>query len=640
MRSASFARRAARALLLPGLALAAVASSLPAQDAVIRGRVTAAQTGGALRGANVHIAELSVSVGTDTGGRYTITIPEARVTRQPVVLRVRSVGYAPQSRPIVVERGTQTVDFALQPEATQLSSMVMTGAAVAGLQGRLSFSGRAVGAVPGGGGADQPAADRRRNTEEYARIEDNPFVTVRGAPLSTFSIDVDRAAYGNVRRHLLTQRELPPADAVRVEELINYFPYDYAPPRGRDPVAISSEVARAPWTPEHLLVRIGLQTQRVDLERLPPSNLVFLLDVSGSMREPNKLPLVQQSLRLLVEELRPQDRVAIVVYAGAAGLVLPSMSAAEKPRILDAIARLEAGGSTAGGAGIRLAYDVARASHLAGGNNRVILATDGDFNVGVSSTSELVRFVEERRAQGTYLTVLGFGMGNLKDSRLEQLADKGNGNYAYIDDLLEARKVLVHEAGGTLVTVADDVKLQVEFNPRLVRGYRLIGYENRLLDDEDFADDTKDAGEMGAGHSVTALYEVVPVGATTTAELREAPQLRYQADRTTAAAARGDELLTVSLRYKRPGESRSRMLRHPVTNRVAVPSTDFTFASAVASFGMLLRNSPHRGTFGYAAVRELAASAVGADPHGYRAAFLEMVAAAERLPARPATTER
>ena len=624
MRPLSSAVRAARASILVAAA-APDAPLLPTavQEAELRGRVVS-QAGQPLQGANVYVTELGISVGTNAAGHYVLTVPAARVANQTVLLRVRSVGFAPQAREVVVRPGVQTADFVLAPDVTRLSEVVVSGVTLPGLQGKVDFSG-------------SPIAQPRRargNTEEYARIDDNPFVTTRSAPLSTFSVDVDRASYGNVRRHLLQQRTLPPPDAVRVEELINYFPYAYAEPTGEHPIAVSSEVARAPWAPQHLLVRVGLQTRRVALDALPPNNLVFLVDVSGSMDEPNKLPLVQRSLRLLVHELRPVDRVAIVVYAGAAGLVLPSTPASEKTIILDAIDRLRAGGSTAGGAGIRLAYDVARASQLAGGNNRVVLATDGDFNVGVSSTSELVRLVEERRAEGTALTVLGFGMGNLKDGRLEQLADRGNGNYAYVDDLLEARKTLVTEAGGTLATVASDVKLQVEFNPRLVRGYRLVGYENRLLADEDFADDAKDAGDVGAGHSVTALYEVVPVGAATTTELRTAPSLRYQAERVASAGARRDELLTVSLRYKRPGESRSRLLRHPVLDRRDAPSSELAFAAAVAGFGMLLRDSPYRGSMSWAAVRELAAPAVGDDPHGYRAAFLELVATAERLPAR------
>jgi Ca-activated chloride channel family protein len=387
------------------------------------------------------------------------------------------------------------------------------------------------------------------NTEAYDRIYGNAFLAVAANPLSTFSIDVDRASYSNVRRFILGG-QLPPKDAVRIEELINYFTYDYPQPVGDDPFSVTTELMTTPWNAQHKLVRIGLQGERIDSEQLPPSNLVFLIDVSGSMSSANKLPLLKSAFRLLVNELREDDRVAIVVYAGAAGLVLPPTSGDQKDRILDAIGALEAGGSTAGGAGLTLAYRQAMESFLVEGNNRVILATDGDFNVGPSSDAEMVRLIEERRDSGVFLTVLGFGTGNLKDSKMEKLADKGNGNYAYIDNLLEAKKVLVSELGGTLFTIAKDVKIQVEFNPEKVFAYRLIGYENRLLRNEDFADDTKDAGEIGAAHSVTALYEIVPVGAEATVEIQGLDSLRYQTV-TRAPADRGDsELLFVKVRYK------------------------------------------------------------------------------------------
>jgi Ca-activated chloride channel family protein len=474
-------------------------------------------------------------------------------------------------------------------------------------------------------------ADPDFNTEQYDRIYENPFLGVAANPLSTFSIDVDRASYGNVRR-FITQRQMPPKDAVRVEELINYFPYEYPEPRGADPVSITTEIAPAPWKPAHQLVRIGLKGRSIDRREMAPNNIVFLIDVSGSMQPPNKLPLVKEAFRLLVNELREEDRVAIVVYAGAAGLVLPATSGADKPKILEAISRLEAGGSTAGGAGLKLAYDIAKEHHLRTGNNRVILATDGDFNVGVSSDADMVRLIEERRAQGTFLTVLGFGMGNYKDARLEKLADKGNGNYAYIDDLLEAKKMFVSEFGGTMVTIAKDVKLQIEFNPAKVAGYRLIGYENRLLRNEDFTDDTKDAGEIGSGHTVTALYEVIPVGARTDVGIRGLDSLRYQ---TPAAAptrgARSAELLTVKLRYKEPTGATSTELVHPVVDREARPSADFTFAASVASFGLLLRDSEYKGTATYDTVLAAARRSLGPDKDGYRAEFVRMVEAVQRM---------
>jgi Ca-activated chloride channel homolog len=470
-----------------------------------------------------------------------------------------------------------------------------------------------------------PGGDR----EQYDRIEDNPFLGVRNNPLSTFSIDVDRASYSNVRRFLMNGQR-PPKDAVRIEELINYFPYDLPEPRGNEPVSITSEVTAAPWQPQHRLVRLGLQARRIETADLPPNNLVFLIDVSGSMNEWNKLPLVKQSLRLLVNELRPQDRVAIVAYAGAAGLVLPSTSGEQKTRIMEAIDRLESGGSTAGGAGIELAYRTAREHFLDRGNNRVILATDGDFNVGVSSDGELERLVEQRRRDGTYLTVLGFGSGNVQASKMEKLSKVGNGNFAYVDTPAEARKVLVEEMGATLLTVANDVKLQVEFNPARVQAYRLIGYENRLLATEDFNDDSKDAGDIGAGHQVTALYEVVPTGVQGTVTVRGVDSLRYVApDRTTRsspASSGGDELLFVKLRYKRPGSSSSQLLTHAVSSRVqARASTDLRFIASVASFGMLLRESEYRGNSSAAQVLEEARAALGNDKGGYRAQFIQLV---------------
>ncbi len=469
------------------------------------------------------------------------------------------------------------------------------------------------------------------NTEAYDHIVENVFLGVAANPLSTFSIDVDRASYSNVRR-FINQGQRPPKDAVRIEELINYFTYDYPDPDGDHPFSITTEVTDAPWNPIHKLVRIGIQGERVDTRDLPPSNLVFLLDVSGSMQSPDKLPLLKASFRMLVNELRPQDRVAIVVYAGAAGLVLPSTPGDEKGKILDAIEALEAGGSTAGGAGIVLAYKVAHENHIDGGNNRVILATDGDFNVGASSDSEMVRLIEEKRGQGTFLTVLGFGTGNLKDAKMEKLADHGNGNFAYIDNRMEARKVLVSEIGGTLLTIAKDVKIQVEFNPTRVQAYRLIGYENRLLANEDFNDDRKDAGELGAGHSVTALYEVIPVGVASRFDIRGVDSLRYQAPGKLAPTAVSPELLFVRLRYKDPDGTESRLIEQPVLDVRDEASTDLRFAAAVAGFGMVLRESEYCGNdWTLADVLRLARSATGEDVEGYRAEFIRLVEAVNSM---------
>lgn len=467
------------------------------------------------------------------------------------------------------------------------------------------------------------------NTEAYDRVVDNSFLQATQNPLSTFSIDVDTAAYANLRR-FLTGGMRPPKDAVRIEELVNYFAYDYLDPSGKDPFSTQVDVAQAPWNLEHRLVRIGLKGREIAQDKRPPSNLVFLIDVSGSMQPANKLPLIKRSLPLLVEQLKENDRVAIVVYAGASGLVLPSTSCDQKAKILAALENLEAGGSTNGGAGIQLAYDTAVANFIKGGTNRVILATDGDFNIGLTNQGDLVRLIEERAKGGVFLSVLGFGMGNLKDSTLEKLADKGNGNYAYVDTLQEARRVLVEQMGATLITIAKDVKIQVEFNPATVGAYRLIGYENRLLRAEDFNDDTKDAGEVGAGHTVTALYEVVPAGKE--GNLPGVDALKYQKPVQVAPESKSGELLTVKLRYKEPEGETSKLLQLAVSDRKTAwtaASRDFKFASAVAAFGMILRDSPYKGNATFGSVLELATEGKGADKGGYRAEFIELVRKAQ-----------
>ncbi len=475
-------------------------------------------------------------------------------------------------------------------------------------------------------------ADAEFNTEAYDRIYENPFLRVAQNPLSTFSIDVDTASYSNVRR-FLSQGTLPPKDAVRIEELVNYFSYDYAPPDGAVPFAAHVEVAACPWHEKHRLARIGIKGREIDNQQREPANLVFLLDVSGSMQPANKLPLVKAAMRMLVQNLTDRDRVAIAVYAQASGLVLDSTSCEVSEPILDALERLQAGGSTNGGQGIQLAYNVAQQNFQPDGVNRVILCTDGDFNVGTTDQGALVRLIEEKAKSGIYLTVLGFGRGNLKDSTMEKLADKGNGNYGYIDTIYEARKILVDEISGTLVTIAKDVKTQVDFNPAKVAAYRLIGYENRLLRDEDFLDDTKDAGEIGAGHTVTALYELVPPGAE--GDLPKVEPSKYQKPaQPSAAAAESDELFTLRMRYKLPQEEQSQPLELAVTDaggsfNAATP--DFQFAAAVACFGMLLRDSQHQGQSSYDLAIELAQGGRGQDRGGYRSQFLELVKTAKAL---------
>jgi Ca-activated chloride channel family protein len=467
--------------------------------------------------------------------------------------------------------------------------------------------------------------------EDYSPINDSRFKRTGREPLSTFSIDVDTASYANVRR-IIKSNQLPVKDAVRIEEMVNYFKYDYPQPEGEHPFSIVTEVAGCPWNMSRRLVHIGLQGRKMKSENRKPNNLVFLLDVSGSMDAPNKLPLLKTAFKLLVKQLDDRDRVAIVVYAGAAGLVLPSTQGFRQDKIFAAIDNLRAGGSTAGCAGIQLAYKTAVENFIRYGNNRIILATDGDFNVGVSSTPELVKMIEEKRKQGIFLTILGFGMGNLKDSRMEQLADKGNGSYHYIDNLLEAKKVFVDELNATLFTIAKDVKIQVEFNPAKVKAYRLVGYVNRLLNEEDFDDDKKDAGELGAGHTVTALYEIIP--ARSPEPVPGASKLRYQVMKTKEDAVESGEIMTVKLRYKRPKGNKSKLIVRAVMDEdvsLRAASDNFRFSAAVAQFGLLLRDSEFKGKASYNNVLRLARGAKGRDYYGYRAEFIKLVETCQLL---------
>jgi Ca-activated chloride channel family protein len=524
------------------------------------------------------------------------------------------------------------------PPATTAASPPPTAAAPLTIQSPLPLAEESIeqsrieqGRGPGEGG------------DKHAFIEENEFLAVRDTPLSTFSIDVDTASYAKTRSYLLEHHRLPPPDAVRIEELINYFDYAYAGPTDDHPFAVDLETVECPWQPQHRLLRIGIQGKRADQQR-PVSNLVFLIDVSGSMDQPNKLPLVQRSLALLVRQLGENDKVSIVVYAGAAGLVLPPTSGASQSTILAAIENLRAGGSTNGGQGIQLAYATARQQFNKHGTNRVLLCTDGDFNVGVTSTGELIRLATEEAKAGIYLSILGYGFGNHNDALLEELSNKANGNYAFIDSDSEARKVLVEQMQGTLVTIAKDVKLQVEFNPATVAAYRLIGYENRRLADRDFNDDTKDAGDIGAGHSVTALYELVPAGADSPLAQPAVDPLKYQKsgnkdqESREKSADKSGELLTLKLRYQPPAGGKSTLMTFPLTDsgsRFGSASSDLQFAASVASFGMLLRNSKHKGQASYAAVLEIAAASQGEDRHGLRGEFLELVKAAQRHAGEP-----
>ena len=608
----------------------------------IQGVVTDGQTHQPVPGATVLVKGTTVGASTTADGRYMLLVPRAA----SATLVFSSVGCITQERAV----GQVTViNVVLQVDAKQLSEVVVTGlqGRVAGvvIRGAAKLRGdhKAKAASPGYEAMDsyapspapivQPAQPEAGAGDTYAHHKENTFFDAKKEPLSTFALDVDNASYSNVRR-FLNEGQLPPRDAVRVEELLNYFQYNYPAPAANssDPVRISTELAVCPWEPTHQLARIGIQARRVETAQLPPANLVFLVDVSGSMEPADRLPLVQAGLKLLVKQLRPQDRVALVAYAGAAGLVLPPTPGSQRQVILDAIERLRAGGSTAGGAGLRLAYSTAKQHFNKDGNNRVILATDGDFNVGESSDAALEQLIVDQRESGVFLTVLGCGRGNLRDARMEALADKGNGNYAYLDNLDEAARVLVAQFGGTLFTVAKDVKLQIEFNPARVANYRLVGYENRLLEAEDFNNDRKDAGELGAGHTVTALYEIVPVGSARPL----IDDLKYQPQKTTASLQQfiANDVLTVKLRYKEPQGSRSQLLTQALSGQsapMASSSADFRFAAAVAQFGMLLRQSEQRGTATWAATEQLAKDARGTDPDGYRAELVRLVRLAAGL---------
>jgi Ca-activated chloride channel homolog len=466
------------------------------------------------------------------------------------------------------------------------------------------------------------------SVEEYQKIHENNFKNVKTDTLSTFSIDVDRASYSNVRRFLNLGQKVP-ADAVRIEEMINYFDYDYQQPTGEHPYTISAEYAECPWQKEHKLLHIGLQGKKIPMENLPVSNIVFLLDVSGSMNEANKLPLVKSSLKLLVNNLREKDKISVVVYAGAAGIVLPPTSGNDKAKILDAINNLQAGGSTAGGEGILLAYKTAQENFIKGGNNRIILCTDGDFNVGLSNPNELENLITNKRESGVFLTCLGFGMGNYKDNKIEILANKGNGNYAYIDNIQEANKTLVSEFGGTMFTIAKDVKIQLEFNPSVVQAYRLVGYENRMLNNEDFKDDKKDAGEMGAGHTVTAIYEIIPLGVKSSF-VKETDDLKYQKEKINTGET--NEVATIKSRYKKPDGDTGIDYNIPVSNKptdLNNTSENFRFSVSVAMFGMLLRESEFKGSASFEQVIELAEKSKGKDHEGYKAEFIRLVKTAD-----------
>ncbi|WP_421764146.1 YfbK domain-containing protein [Ekhidna sp.] len=578
----------------------------------VNGTVTD-EGGQSLPGVNVVIKGTTSGVITDINGFYSIEVPSEKS-----ILVFSYVGFESQEQKVGKRKVVDVV--LISAVEGELQEVV-----VAGVSKPKFFRGKKSAAVSRsmsyttGFVQDQYA---NYNTEEYSTIHENGFKKVLDEALSTFSIDVDAASYSNVRR-FINNGQLPQKDAVRIEEMINYFNYEYENPEGDDPFSINTEVARAPWNEKHMIAQIGLQGKKIELENLPASNIVFLLDVSGSMSAPNKLPLLKSAFKLLVNELRPQDKVSIVVYAGAAGVVLEPTDGNDKKKIMDALDQLQAGGSTAGGAGIQLAYKIAKEQYVVGGNNRVVLATDGDFNVGASSNASMERLIEEKRNEGVFLTVLGFGMGNYKDSKMEILADKGNGNYAYIDTMKEAKKVLVNEFGGTMFTIAKDVKIQVEFNPTVVQAYRLIGYENRMLNAEDFNDDKKDAGELGSGHTVTALYQIIPVGVKSEF-VKDIDPLKYQTNDQKIVGS-NKELLTVKFRYKEPNGTKSKLITEVVENEIRRSSHNLDWSMAVAGFGMLLRDSEYKGDLQYADVLQMAKSSKGTDEFGYRSEFIELV---------------
>ncbi len=598
------------------LALAGVAGA-QAQSLKISGTVTDG-SGAPLRGVTVVEQGTTKGVSTDAKGFYTISVPKG------ATLVFSYIGYDTQKRKVAA---AATVNVVLRASVVACEEQVVVEVGY-GTRNRKELTGHSP-AVKMAYDALQLAAapnDYYPGGEEHASFRENRFITVDKQPLSTFSLDVDGASYTNARRKL-SAGVIPDKDAVRTEEFVNYFSYNYPKPTGSDPLRITCEAARCPWNPKNNLVRIGIKAREIPSDNLPATNFVFLIDVSGSMY--GRLPLVRSSMKLLVNNLRAKDRVSIVTYAGAAGLALPATSGEDRQKIREALDALTAGGSTAGGEGIRLAYKTARANFIAGGNNRIILCTDGDFNVGVSSVGELEKLIEQERKSGVFLSVLGYGMGNYKDDRMQTLAEKGNGNYAYIDNLQEANKVLVSEFGSTMYVVAKDAKLQVEFNPACVQAYRLVGYESRLLRDEDFNDDRVDAGDIGAGHCVTALYEVIPASAADSRQGTVDP-LKYQRP-TLETPSSAAEMMTVKLRYKAPDGDVSKKMEVAVPNRLSAPSADFRFASAVAMFAQLVRDSDFKGEATYAKAVDLARQGLDYDPAGYRGEFVRIASAVETL---------
>ncbi len=622
----SLKNRIMRAItLLLGLLEILISTSLSAKT--INGVVTD-ESNLAIPGVSIVIKGTTNGTSTNIDGKYTIEVNKGDI------LIYSFVGMITQE---IEVKDQSVINIIMQAEQIGVDEVIVVGY---GKKTQKSFSGSVAGIRIRGKSSRrgkrnamafcnyEMMPDRYYNTEGYSTINENNYKNAVESPVSTFSIDVDAASYSNVRR-FLTNGEKPPIDAVRIEEMINYFNYNYEQPNGEHPFAIHHEIAKCPWNKENLLLHIGLQGKKIETENLPASNLVFLLDVSGSMNSQNKLPLLKKAFKLLVNQLRPEDKVAIVVYAGSSGLVLPSTNGTEKEEILNALNKLNAGGSTAGAAGLKLAYKTARENFIDGGNNRIILATDGDFNIGISSNAEMERLIEKERNNGVFISVLGFGMGNYKDDKMEIIADKGNGNYSYIDNILEAKKVLVNEFGGTLHTIAKDVKIQIEFNPAIVEEYRLIGYENRMLNKEDFDDDQKDAGELGSGHNATALYEI-----KLEKRKKKDQNLKYQDTKLNAKALSKNEIASVKFRYKNPKGRKSILITEEIPMDVSSAQTiseNFQFSAAVAGFGLLLRQSKHKGNCNYKMLIDLAQNSKGQDMEGYRSEFIRLMKLAKHL---------
>jgi len=591
-----------------------------------------------LAGVSVSIQGTTIRTTTDKKGKYSIASAQAKPT---LLFNLR--GYADQ---LVKIGGSKPADIYLKPLSANLNEIMVVGygasqkKSIAGIASSRSstfaYSSPAAqlqGRVPGMIIKGVRPLTGQLDEESYKGINENRFTDPKTTPLSTFAVDVDAASYSNVRR-FINNGSLPPKNAVRMEEMINYFQYDLPAPVNGDPVAIHTELSSAPWNPQHRLLRIGLKAKSIKTDKLPASNFVFLIDVSGSMLDYNKLPLVKSAIKLLVDQLREGDHVAIVTYAGNAGLKLPSTPGNQKMKIKDAIESLDAGGSTAGGAGIKLAYRIARENYIKGGNNRIVMATDGDFNVGAYSDDDMEQIITKESKSGVSLSVLGFGMGNLKDSKMEILADKGHGNYAYIDNIAEARKSIVTEFGATLFTVAKDVKLQIEFNPAKVQGYRLLGYENRLLEKEDFNDDQKMGGDMGVGHTVTALYEIIPAGIINDSFANSVDPLKYQKATQNQFLNTSDEMVTVKFRYKSPDGNKSKMKQVALRDQPIAflkTSNDFRFSSAVAEFGLLLSGSAFKQQADYNSLITRAKAAKGFDNEGYRTEFISMAESARLI---------